>query len=159
MLKITRQTDYAARIVLHMACLEPGARVTIGAIAVRRLLPAPFVRRVIGKLVSAGLLVTSRGAGGGVCLARPAADVSLLDVVRAMEGPIALNQCVDNPRACPLAATCPVQRAWTSTTRSLESTLAAVRFDVLARQLEQGSGRGYPRQELIRSVRKRGSRA
>jgi len=148
---ISRQTDYAARIVLHLACLEPGARATIADVAARRLLPAPYVRRVMGKLVKAGLLRTTRGMGGGVQLARPASKISLLDVVRAMEGGVALNRCVDNPRACPLAATCPVQRAWTAATRQLEGNLDAVRFDQLANSLERGvSGRGYARQELLK---------
>lgn len=151
MIGIARHTDYAARVVLHLACLEPGAQVTIAEIASKRLLPGPFVRRVVGKLVAAGLLLTTRGMGGGVRLARPAAEISLLDVVAALEGGVALNHCVDNPRACPLAAACPVQRAWAEATRQLEATLGAVRFDQLATRLERGvTERGYARQELLR---------
>ncbi|HPC84309.1 MAG TPA: Rrf2 family transcriptional regulator [Thermoanaerobaculaceae bacterium] len=162
MIGIARHTDYAARVVLHLACLEPGAQVTIAEIAENRLLPAPFVRRVVGKLVAAGLLVSTRGMGGGVRLARPAADISLLDVVMAMEGGVALNHCVDNPKACPLAARCPVQRAWTEATRQLEATLGAVTFDQLATRLERGvTQRGYARQELLRRAgsRRRGGGA
>ncbi len=136
MLGISRQTDYAARIVLHLACLEQGARVPIAEIAERRLLPAPFVRRVIGRLVTAGIVRTVRGAGGGVTLARPPAEVSMLDILRAMEGGVVLNRCVDTPRACPLARSCPVQRAWTDVTRALEASLAALRFDRLATATE-----------------------
>lgn len=132
MLGIARHTDYAARIVLHLACLEEGARVPIAEIAQRRLLPTPFVRRVIGRLVTAGIVTTVRGAGGGVVLARPPAEISLLDVVRAMEGGIVLNACVDTPHSCPLATLCPVQAAWTDATRALEANLSAVRFDTLS---------------------------
>lgn len=157
MVGIARHTDYAARVVLHLACLEPGARVTIAEIAEKRLLPTPFVRRVVGKLVAAGLLVTTRGMGGGVCLARPAGEISLLDVVRALEGGVTLNHCVDNPKACPLAAACPVQQAWTGATRQLEASLEAVRFDQLATRMERGvTGRGYARQELLRRASARG---
>ncbi len=153
MIGIARQTDYAARVVLHLACLEPGAQVTVAEIAKKRLLPAPFVRRVVGKLVAAGILATMRGMGGGVRLARPASEISLLDVVAALEGGITLNRCVDNPKACPLAAACPVQRAWTDATRQLEATLAAVRFDQLATRLERGvTERGYAREELLRKA-------
>ncbi len=145
MLGISRQTDYASRIVLHLACLEKGARVPIAEIAHRRLLPAPFVRRVIGRLVSAGIVATVRGAGGGVALARPAAEISLLDVVRAMEGGIVLNACVDAPHSCPLATKCPVQAAWTDATRALEANLAAVRFDSLSTPSELHiAAHGYP---------------
>jgi Rrf2 family protein len=151
MIGIARHTDYAARVVLHLACLEPGTQVTIAEIAEKRLLPGPFVRRVVGRLAEAGLVATTRGMGGGVRLARPASEISLLDVVIAMEGGLALNHCVDNPKACPLAAACPVQRAWTDATRQLEATLGAVRFDQLATRLERGvTERGYARQELLR---------
>ena len=157
MLGIARHTDYAARIVLHLACLEEGAQVPIGEIAERRLLPAPFVRRVIGRLVSAGIVRTVRGAGGGVALARPPADISLLDVVRAMEGGIVLNRCVDSPSACPMADSCPVQAAWTDVTRTLETSLADVRFDRLANRFEGHiTAHGYPRaQRATRPVKKR----
>jgi Rrf2 family protein len=91
------------------------------------------VRRVIGRLVAAGIVRTLRGAGGGVALARPAAQVSLLDVVQAMEGGVVLNRCVHTRSACPLAESCPVQATWTELTGTLEHELAAVRFDRLAR--------------------------
>lgn len=157
MLGIARHTDYAARIVLHLACLEKGARVSIAEIATRRLLPAPFVRRVIGRLVTAGIVTTVRGAGGGVVLARRPSEISLLDVVRAMEGGIVLNACVDTPNSCPLAARCPVQAAWTDATRALEANLAAVRFDRLSTASEGHiAAHGYPRAAgAARPVRKR----
>jgi Rrf2 family protein len=132
MLGISRQTDYAARIVLHLACLQKGAKVSIAEIAERRLLPTPFVRRVIGRLVAAGIVRTVRGAGGGVTLAKAPREVSLLDILQAMEGGVALNRCVHTRSACPLAESCPVRAAWTEATRGLENGLAAVRFDRLA---------------------------
>lgn len=135
MLGISRRTDYAARIVLHLACLPEGNQVSIRQISEQRLLPMPFVRRLIAELVSAGLLRTTRGSNGGVCLARPAAEISLLELVNAMEGGIVINHCVDDPKACPLAAFCPVQNAWTGATRSLEGYLESVNF----RDLAQGT--------------------
>jgi Rrf2 family protein len=132
MLQIARHTDYAARIVLHLACLDEGQQASIAEIAKQRLLPAPFVRRLIGKLVKGGILATVRGSGGGIRLGRPASEISLLDLVRVMEGPIALNHCVDNDHACPFTTQCPVQTAWTDATRVLEAQLATTRFDVLA---------------------------
>lgn len=160
MVGIARHTDYAARIVLHLACLEEGARVPIAEIAERRLLPAPFVRRVIGRLVAAGIVRTIRGAGGGVALARPAAAISLLDVLQAMEGGVVLNRCVDSPSACPLAASCPVNAAWGEVTRGLEASLAAVRFDRLATGTEghiAAHGYGAARRGGAGGARRRGA--
>ncbi len=132
MLQIARHTDYAVRIVLHLACLEEGAQASIAEISEQRILPAFFVRRLIGKLVKGGILITSRGYSGGIRLARPPGEITVLDLVQVMEGPIALNRCLDNNHTCPFAADCPVQKVWAEATRALESTLAAVRFDALA---------------------------
>jgi Rrf2 family protein len=132
MLQIARHTDYASRIVLHLACLEEGALVSIAEIAEQRMLPAYFVRRLIGKLVQGGILATSRGSQGGIRLARPAAEITLLDLVQAMEGPVALNPCLTENHTCPFAASCPVQLVWAEATRALQASLAGARFDVLA---------------------------
>ena len=145
MIGIGRHTDYAARIVLHLASLGEGAQATAAEIARKRLLPVAFMRRIVGKLAAAGIVRTMRGAGGGVRLARPAAEISLLDVLRAMEGGVTLNACVASPPACPLSESCPVQRAWTSATVALEGQLDGVRFDALADALENHVTRaGYP---------------
>ena len=134
---IGRQSDYAARIVLHLACLGDDIQIPTKEIAAKRLLPPPFVRRIVARLAGAGILRTMRGAGGGIRLARPASEISLLDVVRAIEGGVVLNRCVDEPSACPLTEACPVQRAWAGATRQLESYLAAVRFDQLTTRSEK----------------------
>jgi Rrf2 family protein len=101
-------------------------------IADERLLPPSFVRRIVARLAGAGILKTVRGMGGGVGLARPASEISLLDLVRVMEGGIVLNRCVSDPPQCPLSETCPVQLAWTGATRTVENYLDATRFDRLA---------------------------
>lgn len=132
MLGIRRETDYAVRTVLHLASLGPEASVRVREVAAQRYLPLSFVRRIVARLSAAGLLQTSRGMGGGIRLARPPAEISMLDVVRAMEGGVALNPCVEAPHSCPLAAACPAQRAWSEATAVLEAHLASVRFDALA---------------------------
>ncbi len=152
MIGIGRHTDYAARIVLHLASLEQGAQVTAADISAKRLLPPAFVRRIIGTLADAGILRTTRGAGGGVSLARPAREISLLDVVQAMEGGLVLNACVDTPVACPLSVACPVNKAWCDATETLAASLAGVRFDRLANAVELTvSSHGYPKQSRRRS--------
>ena len=132
MLQIARHTDYASRIVLHLACLGEGVQASIAEIAEQRMLPAFFVRRLIGKLVKGGILATSRGSAGGVRLARPAGEITLLDLVQAMEGPIALNPCLAEHHTCPFSSSCPVQLVWADATGALKASLASARFDVLA---------------------------
>jgi Rrf2 family protein len=125
---ILRHTDYAARVVLHIAGLGSEAKVPIAEISKQRLMPDPFVRRVVARLAWAGILRNVRGSGGGVALARPAADITLLDIVRAMEGGVALNRCVSDPGDCPLSDHCTVHRAWLGLTRGLEESLLRINF-------------------------------
>ena len=128
---ILKHTDYAARVVLHIAGLGPGAQVPISEIAKQRLMPAPFVRRVVARLAAAGILRTARGNKGGVSLARPASKISLLDVIRTMESALVLNRCVTSPKDCPFSDKCPVRRTWRGITHSVEQSLKGVTFDTL----------------------------
>lgn len=132
MMGITRQTDYAVRIVLHLASQTEDELVSISEIASTRRLPVPFVRRVVSRLAEVGILKTVRGAAGGVRLNRPSSEISLLDVVSCMEDSICPSPCVEEPEGCPFGRTCPVQGVWTDTTRVLQDHLRGVRFSDLA---------------------------
>jgi Rrf2 family transcriptional regulator, iron-sulfur cluster assembly transcription factor len=131
MLGISRQTDYAVRVVLHLACQKEGATVSIAEISQSRGLPIPFVRRLIRPLVARGILASSRGTSGGLRMGRQPEDLSLLDVVEAIEGGIALNHCVDDRKGCPLSEECPVHSVWEGATQALARHLAGVRFSSL----------------------------
>lgn len=152
MIGISRQTDYAARLVLHLAALPEGTQVSIAEISALRLLPVALVRRLAGPLVKAGILRTARGTGGGIRLGRAAADISLLDVIAAVEGPVVLNQCLDGRHTCPFTGACPVQDAWAAATRVLEAHLAGVRFDALARDSERHLAAHLSRHAAVRKA-------
>jgi Rrf2 family protein len=139
---IGKQTDYAARIVLHLADAGGGGRVTARSIAETRLIPPAFVRRIVSRLSAAGIVDTVRGSGGGITLARPAGDISLRDVVEAMEGPLSLNACVREPHACPFSDECPVREAWCRANQALADHLDGVRFEGLAQRLRVRQGAG-----------------
>lgn len=147
MLGIKRETDYAVRTVLHLAALGEGAGVQVRDIADQKLLPLSFVRRIVARLGAAGLLSTTRGMGGGVELARPASQITLLDVCRAMGDDIVLNRCMDAEHVCPFATGCPAQMAWAEATGILEAHLASVSFEALARRsaLHSAAHRHLPR--------------
>jgi Rrf2 family protein len=131
MMRIARQTDYAARLLLHLCSLGEGQSASIAEISEQRLLPVPFIRRMVARLVATGILKTTRGKNGGIQLGRPASAISLADVVNAMEGPIALNDCVHLPDACPFMKSCPVQKAWTDASQALTKHLASITFAAL----------------------------
>ena len=134
MITLSRQTDYAYRVILHLATLPPGTRVTAQDIARRRIIPRALVRRIITHLGKAKLLTTTRGMGGGLALARPASKISLLDVTQAMEGTISLNACVTNPHACRLMKVCSVHEVWVDAHARLLAQLSQATFDKLAQR-------------------------
>jgi Rrf2 family protein len=133
MIAIRRDTDYAARIILHLSMLGEGAQITAEEVSRKRMLPRAFVRRIIRRLGAAGILRTLRGAGGGIALSRSSAQISLLDIIRAMEGELAFSPCVDSPPSCPLSSDCPVRRSWATVTEQLSNSLGAIHFDDLAK--------------------------
>jgi len=129
--RILKHTDYASRIVLYIAGLGARAQVPISEIANQRLMPVPFVRRVVARLAATGILRTTRGSKGGVSLARPASEISLKEVIHAMEGGIVLNRCVTEPNDCPFSDDCPVRNTWFDITYNLEESLDSITFDTL----------------------------
>ena len=131
---ISRQTDYAVRTVLHLASRPEGPAASMGDIGKERRLPSAFVRRFVKKLVDSGIVATARGKGGGLRLARPASDITLLDVVQSTGG-IQLNHCVGAPGACAQAPGCLVRGVWARATAELEKYLSSVRFSDLATEM------------------------
>ena len=109
------------------------ARISAGQIALETGLPAPTVQKLVSKLSSAGLLRAVRGSGGGLKLARPAAAISLADIVEAVEGPIALTPCVDSGRHdCGMELACAVRPHWGVVNSAVRGALAAIPLTQLA---------------------------
>jgi Rrf2 family protein len=131
---LSRQTDYACRIILHLALLPQGSRITAQDVAKKRIIPRFLIRRIVTRLAKAHLLATTRGNGGGLVLAKPSDQISLLDVVQAMEGPLALNACTLNPKTCPLMKACSVHEEWVRAREMLVAELSQARFDRLAQR-------------------------
>ena len=99
-MQITRQADYAVRAVLYLAKMGNNERAATSTVAKEQNIPPSFLAKIISQLSIAGLLHTSRGARGGVTLARDAKDITLLEVVEAIDGPIQLNECVGSDGGC-----------------------------------------------------------
>jgi Rrf2 family protein len=137
-MEISRRTDYGVRLILDLAGLPAGERASTHEIAERQNIPAPFLAKIISQLSLSGLVNTHRGAGGGVRLARPAAEINLLQVIEALDGPVRLNRCVVDPGTCPQDQTCPVHQVWARAQEDLVATLNETTFDVLA--AEAGGG-------------------
>lgn len=127
-MQITRQADYALRAVLYLSRIEPEEKASTALIAKIQKIPPSFLAKIISQLSIAGIIHTSRGAHGGVSLARPAAEVTLLDVVEAIDGPMNLNDCTHDVAACPFGEDCPLQEVWCSTQAELADKLRSTNF-------------------------------
>lgn len=128
-MQITRQADYALRAMLYLA--NEDERVSTSKIAATKKIPSSFLAKIISQLSIAGLIHTSRGAGGGVSLARKPEDISLLDVVEAIDGPISLNECTSDPSLCSFGESCPIHEVWCETQKEMVRKLKASTFDKL----------------------------
>ena len=126
-MQITRQADYAVRAVLHLA-RNGEQRIATSKIAEEQRIPPSFLAKIISQLSIAGLLHTSRGAHGGVTLAREAKDITLLEVVEAIDGPIQLNECVGDSGTCSFDATCPLRPVWCDAQEELVGRLKDTNF-------------------------------
>lgn len=135
-MQITRQADYALRAMLYLARLDPNQRAATSQIAEDQEIPPSFLAKIISQLSIAGLIHTSRGARGGVSLARKPKDVSLLDVVEAIDGPITLNECTQDPSLCTFGDSCPIHEVWCETQADLVRKLSASTFDKLLKREE-----------------------
>ena len=132
-MQINRATDYAVRVMIHLAMIPVAARVNGPALAFAIEAPESFISKVLQKLVQAGLIRSHRGTRGGFQLARKATDISLLEVVEAIEGPTQLNLCVPNGENCSHKDWCAAHPVWLEAQNALVRVLGASTIESLAR--------------------------
>lgn len=111
MLSLSQTTGYAIKA---LSCLsEPGCRNrSTPAIARCSRVPTPYLAKIINALARKGLVTARRGVGGGVALSRPPEEISLLQIVEAVEGPDWLGECLLGLDECSDQATCPTHHFW-----------------------------------------------
>lgn len=143
MLEITRQADYALRAVMEVSSLEDGERMPTAIIAERQKIPLPFLAKIVSQLSVKGVLEATRGAGGGVRLARDPQTVTMRDVVEAIDGPISVNRCAIDPNVCEFSDTCAVCEVFVAARSLLIERLESTNFSELSdRSLELSSANG-----------------
>lgn len=132
-MRLSSLADYAVVLLAATARRAGDARATATALAEETGLPLPTVQKLVSRLATATLLETGRGTGGGFRLARPAASISLADIVEAIEGPIALTTCVDASRHdCAVEGTCAIKPHASAVSGAVRGALAGVSLASLA---------------------------
>lgn len=131
-MEITQQADYAVRAVLELALHADGGLISSGPIAWRQNIPYAFLSKILARLAAEQIVFTQRGVNGGIRLARPADQITLLQVVEAIDGPVTLNRCNRAPGECPRDSFCAVHPIWASICFDLRAKLSGITFADLA---------------------------
>jgi len=133
-MRLTSLADYAVVMMAAAARHGPGTRLSATLLAAETGVPLPTAQKLTGRLAAARLLETARGTGGGFRLARNAGEISLADIVEAVEGPIQMTSCVDAERhQCALEAACQVRPHMGVVNHAVRGALAAVSLEQLSR--------------------------
>lgn len=122
-MQLTTKSEYALLALIELAERSGGTPVSLKRIAAERKLPEPFLEQVFTALKGAGIVRAVRGARGGYLLARSPDDLTALDVVEAVEGPVRPTTC-DAP-VCPSSGMCPAVPVWDRVTAAMREALAS----------------------------------
>ena len=142
------KAEYGIRVMAHLARQAGGARedaqpISLGSIADAEGLPLAYLEHLVQRLRKAELVESRRGAHGGYTLARPAADITMAEVVAALEGDIAPIECItadaDGALICARegAEPCPTKLLWTRVQGSIVRTLNEMTLDDLVQPLRK----------------------
>jgi FeS assembly SUF system regulator len=133
-MRLSNMADYAV-VVMSAASRHCGsARVSATDLAAETGLALPTTQKLVSILTKAGLLRSARGTGGGIKLARPAAAITMADIIEAVEGPIAMTACCDNGKHdCAMEGSCHVQPHWALVNKTVRGALAEINLAGLVR--------------------------
>lgn len=125
-MQITRQADYAIRCIAYLA--RNNGVSMVDKIAEEMCIPKSFLAKILQKLVKAKMVKSKRGNKGGFELLKRPHEISLYDVIYAIDGPVAINQCAVDSRICRMSATCRVHPIWVEIRKQTEQILKTKTF-------------------------------
>lgn len=132
MIKISRLADYAVVILTTMG-KNPDEQVTASAVSERTGLPEPTVAKVLKLLCKADLVVSTRGAAGGYKPARGGDEISIVEIVTAVDGPVSLTACVEGSEGgCSYHTCCPVKGRWDFVNDAIHKALEGLTLAAMA---------------------------
>ncbi len=139
MIKLSRVTDYGIVLLAHLAGREDGSTRSAREVAQETRLPAPMVSKILKSLARQRLLISHRGAKGGYSLARSPEEISVSEMIAALEGPIGLTECTVHPGACVQESNCHVREPWQQINQVVRNALGEITLADLATPPAPGS--------------------
>ncbi len=134
-MRLNQATDYAFRMVLYMSILPVGTKITGAELAKNLNIPDRFLLKIMRMLTGAKIMKSYRGVDGGFSLQQNPEDITLLDVIKAVEGSAYIHKCLYDPESCTRGChgICSVRHALESVQEQVASELADVNFATLAK--------------------------
>jgi len=120
---VRRDTDYAMRALVYLAEHQEDNAITVKTIAENSAIPLDYAYKIMRKLGETGITESRLGSQGGFVLKRSPSDITLLDVIEAIQGPVSVSNCVSDPDFCPRHITCKVSPKWAKIQQSMISLL------------------------------------
>jgi len=110
---VSKRSDYAMRAMAYLASQNPGTYVLAGTVALNMSVPAVFLSKIMKQMVTAGLVISRSGPGGGYALARGAGEINFREVLEAVEGPVQMVPCQsDQGEQCAIHQHCSQLQVW-----------------------------------------------
>jgi len=133
-MKLSTRGRYGTRMLLDLA-LQLEKPVALKDIAQRQQISLPYLEHLIGPLIAGRILLSTRGTGGGVLLARLPEEIRVSEVVQLLEGSTAPVECVNNPAVCPRWKSCVTREVWGEVKRAIDGVLESTTLkDLVERQ-------------------------
>jgi Rrf2 family protein len=136
-MKLSTKSRYGVRLMTALACEYGEKALFLKDIAASEEISGKYLSLIVIPLRAAGLINSLRGAHGGYSLAKAPAEITLCDIIEALEGDTCLVRCVKHPSVCDRAATCPTRDIWSVLGKKIRETLNNVTIDELARAKEE----------------------
>jgi Rrf2 family protein len=133
-MQLTLSGEYAVRTMIHLASKPFGTIVHIQEVANEWDIPVKYLRKIVAQLSKSGLIISQRGVGGGIKLARSAEKMTLLDVIEGVEGKIFLNKCLIAQHMCSRSIWCSVHTIWSEAQEKMKEVLVSRSLADLASQ-------------------------
>ncbi|MFH0813801.1 MAG: Rrf2 family transcriptional regulator [Pseudomonadota bacterium] len=125
---------YGARVMLELALRYEEGAIPLKHVAEKQEISPKYLVQIITSLKATGLVTSIRGSGGGYALARPPSQITLNEVIRAMEGSTALVNCVDDPLNCHRADSCAMRDVWVQIHNAMDNILGSLSLEMLAKR-------------------------
>jgi Rrf2 family protein len=139
-MKLSTKGRYGTRAMIDIALYKESGSTLLKDIASRQGISLKYLDHILSSLRKAGLIKNVRGKGGGYSLTRPAAQITLCEIIEAVEGTLAPVECVDNPDYCKKTSTCSAHDVWVKVRESIEDVLRKTSLQSLTESHEKKAG-------------------